>query len=111
MIVNQPTWYTEAIEREIDYVVLVYGKAEGFVFCPSNLEKPFRVGGDYDGNMPTTAEGAIEHYTRWLNQAYIEDVSWFMKFVRKVSANEDFSLNDIEIEERKLLTISGKWPW
>lgn len=106
-----PTWHKESIERKIDYIVLVYGKAEGFVFCPSNIEKPFLVGGDYGGNFQKDAMGAIYHFTNYLNQAYVDEVSWFMEFVRKVHLGEDFSLDDIEIEKRSLHIISGSWPW
>ena len=108
---EQPSWYNEAIEREIDYIVIVYEKAEGFVFCPSNLEYPFRVGGDYGGNFPTNAEGALNHYHKYFNKAFSERVSWFIKYVEKVARNKDFSLDDLQIDSRSLRVIKGKWPW
>ncbi|MCP5425567.1 MAG: hypothetical protein H6970_10940 [Gammaproteobacteria bacterium] len=106
-----PTWHKEALERGIDFIVIVYEKAEGFVFCPSDLEKPFRVGGDYDGNWPTNAEGAIEHFERYINKAYVNQIRWFMAYVKKVYLGEDFSLKDLKVEQRKLRTLSGRWPW
>ena len=106
-----PTWHIEALEQGIDYIVLIYEKAEGFVFCPSNLEKPLRVGGDYDGNMPTTAKGALSHYNGYFNNSFRDRIEWFIEFVRKIEYGEDFSLKDLEIEKRNLRVISGKWPW
>ena len=106
-----PTWHTDALDKGIDYIVLVYEKAEGFVFCPSNLKYPFRVGGDYDGNLSTTAQGALSHYKSFFNNAFQDRVDWFIEFVLKVHNGEDFSLRDLEIERRKLRVIKGKWPW
>lgn len=106
-----PTWHTEAVAKGIDYIVVVYGKAEGFVFCPTNLEKPFRVGGDYDGNMATDAKGARYYFDRWFNKHFLDQVTWFIPFVDKAVRGEDFSLKDLDIEERNLRIISGRWPW
>ncbi len=108
---NLPTWHIEALDQGIDYIVLVYEKAEGFVFCPSNLEMPLRVGGDYDGNCPTTAQGALSHYSGYFNNAFRDRIEWFIKFVRKIENGEDFSLKELDIEKRKLKVIKGKWPW
>ncbi|BDM83718.1 hypothetical protein [Acaryochloris marina] len=108
---QKPTWHEEAISKGIDYIVIVYEKAEGFVFCPSNLEYPFRVGGDYDGNFPTNAEGALIHYRDYLNPAYQERISWFIEFVDKLNRSEDFSLDDLNIESHNLRVIKGRWPW
>ncbi|MEM8604244.1 MAG: hypothetical protein AAGF24_10465 [Cyanobacteria bacterium P01_H01_bin.121] len=106
-----PTWHIEALEQGIDYIILVYQKAEGFVFCPSNLEHPFRVGGDYDGSLSTTAQGAFRHYHDFLNDAFRDRIEWFIEFVLKVNNGEDFSLNELEIEKRNLNIIKGQWPW
>jgi len=106
-----PTWHSQALERRIDYIVLVYEKAEGFVFCPSNLDQPFRVGGDYGGNWSTTAEGALQHYQGYFNQAFKQRVAWFIPFVEKVANGRDFSLDDLCIEQRQLRLIQGRWPW
>jgi hypothetical protein len=106
-----PTWHIEALQRRIDSIVLVYEKAEGFAFCPSNLEKPFRVGGDYDGNWPTTAAGALNYCRQYFHSAYLERVKWFFPFVQRVNDQQDFSLEDLEIEKRSLRVISGPWPW
>lgn len=106
-----PTWHCEAVDQGIDYIVLVYEKAEGFVFCPGNLEKPFRVGGDYDGSWPTTAQGALMHYNGYFNSAFRDRIEWFIPFVRKVAAGDDFSLLDLHLERHKLRVISGRWPW
>jgi len=108
---NNPTWHKEAIVQNIDYVVLVYCKAAGFVFCPKNLETPFRVGGDYDGCFPLNAVGALNHYDKYFNRTYKDDVKWFIKFVHKVRSGVDFSLTELEIEKRNLEVISGHWPW
>ena len=106
-----PTWHQEAIERGIDYIVIVYEKAEGFVFCPSNLEAPFRVGGDYDGSFPTNATGALDHYLTYINPAFKDRVSWFIKFVERVVRNEDFSLDDLKLNSHPVRIIKGRWPW
>jgi hypothetical protein len=106
-----PTWHREAIEKEIDYIVLVYEKAEGFVFCPSNLEAPFRIGGDYYGSFPTNALGALEYLNTSLNKAYSDHVSWIIEFIHKILDNKDFSIDDLLIETRTVKTIKGRWPW
>lgn len=107
----KPTWQRQAEERGIDYIVIVYGKAEGFVFCPSNLEHPFRVGGDYGGSFPTNAEGALSHYNSYLNQAYTDRIAWFIPFVEKAARGEDFSLDDLGLDSRAVQIIKGRWPW
>lgn len=106
-----PTWHQEAIAQGIDYIIIVYEKAEGFVFCPGNLETPFRIGGDYDGSFPTDAVGALEHYHKYLNPAFKDRISWFIKFVEKVARNEDFSLNDLKQKSYPVRIIKGRWPW
>jgi hypothetical protein len=111
MTENIPTWHQEALEQGIDYIVLVYGKAEGFVFCPSCLEKPFRVGGDYDGNWPVTAEGALDYCQKYLHSAYRGHILWILKYIENIILEVDFSLSELEIEKRKLRIIKGRWPW
>ena len=108
-----PSWNREALEQGIDYIILVYGKAEGFVFCPSNLEKPFRVGGDYDGNWHVTADGALEYCQKYLHKAYNEPVLWFVPYIEMILDDQDFSLSELEkdIEQRDLRVIKGRWPW
>ena len=106
-----PSWHREALAQGIDYIVLVYEKAEGFVFCPSRLERPFRVGGDYDGNWHVSTEDALDYYQRFFNQAFRDRVEWFIPFVEKVRAGQDFSLQDLNIEQRRLRVIQGRWPW
>jgi len=106
-----PTWHKQALERGIDFIVLVYEKADGFVFCPSNLGHPFRTGGDYDGSKAVDATSALYTYKNNFSQAYIDRVSWFIEFVEKVRDEKDFSLDDLEIEKRSLKVIGGAWPW
>ncbi len=105
------TWRKEAIQQNIDFVVILYGKAEGFVFCPKNKKRPFRVGGDYDGSVTATAKGALDYYELHFNRHFEKDVAWFIPFVKKVKSNQDFSLADLNIKGRKLSVISGDWPW
>ncbi|HPI96639.1 MAG TPA: hypothetical protein PK055_10850 [Gammaproteobacteria bacterium] len=111
MTERTPTWHKEAKQKEISFIVLVYGKAEGFVFCPDNLEKPFRVGGDYDGNWPVTAQGALRHIDGYFNNAFRDKIEWFIPFVRKVINNQDFSIRDLKLDKKGLKVIKGKWPW
>jgi len=103
-----PAWHREAIERKIDHIILWYSKADGFVFCPSNLEEPFRVNGDYNGSMPTNALGALRYYEDMLephnrnrNPNFTDQVSWFIEFLNKIMKNEDFSLDDLQLETRQ----------
>ena len=95
---NLPTWHTEAIAQGIDYIVLFYGKAEGFVFCPSNLELPFRVGGDYNGNWPISAKYALEYSQKYLHISFNNEFNWMTEFIEKIINNQDFSLSELEIE-------------
>jgi hypothetical protein len=111
MTAKLPSWHREANELGIDYLVLVYEKAEGFVFCPRNRPLPFRVGGDYGGNFEVTADGALDHYERCFNRGFDARVAWFIPFVRRVAKNQDFSLRDLKLESRTVKVIRGKWPW
>ena len=112
MAASKPTWHREAIRRDIDFIAVVYEKAEGFVFCPTNLEKPFRVGGDYDGSMACDAEGALWYLGHHFNTYFLDRVEWFVPFLHKVVHGDDFSLNDLRLDERPhVRIISGRWPW
>jgi hypothetical protein len=113
MSLNTPKWHIQAIDQGIDYIILVYGKAEGFAFSPSNLEKPFRVGGDYDGNWSVTAEGALDYCQKYLHKAYKEHVLWFVPYIEKIILEQGFSLSELdkEIQKRNLRIIKGRWPW
>ena len=106
-----PTWHLEAEQRGLDYLVVLYEKAEGFIFCPRNLEYPFRVGGDYDGNLPIDARGVVEYLATDFNPHFLERIKWFIPYVQKVANGEDFSLENLKIEQRGLRIISGRWPW
>jgi len=107
----EPTWHREAKELGLRYIVITYGKAEGLAFCPQNLEKPFRVGGDYDGNWPVTPEGALEHMERWFNRYFIDNVEWFLPYIEKVANGVDFSLDDLKLDDRRVMLVHGPWPW
>ncbi|WP_309383164.1 hypothetical protein [Cerasicoccus frondis] len=107
----RPTWNREAIDRGLHFIVLFYEKADGFVFCPSNLDKPFRVGGDYDGNWPVAAEHGCEYLQMRLNQHFRERVEWFIPFSEKVVAGVDFSLDDLPLAEHSVRLVHGEWPW
>ena len=108
---SRPTWQRQAEERGIDYIVILYGKAAGFVFCPSNPEYPFRIGGDYDGCHPTDAYGALAHYNSDLQRKYADVIGWFMPFAEKIAKGEDFSLDDLALDSRQVRIFKGKWPW
>lgn len=104
-------WHREATARGLDFIVLVYDKAEGFVFCPTNPDYPFGIGGDYNGCMHTTAAGAQQHVDHGLKPAYRDRIEWFIPYLRAVVRGEDFSLDDLQLETRKVRLIHGKWPW
>lgn len=108
---NAPHWHRQALQRDIDFIVLVYCKAEGFVFCPKNLARPFRVGGDYGGNFEANAQQALDHYQRYFNRAFAQQVDWFIPYVHKVLHGVNFGLDALQIERRQLKTIRGRWPW
>ncbi len=101
----KPTWHKEAKEQGINCIVIVYEKAEGFIFCPSNLEYPFRVGGDYEGNHPANAQDALKHYNIFLNKAFTDRIAWFIPFVEKVARKEDFSLDALKLDSRSVKII------
>lgn len=113
-----PTWHAEAVQRGIDYIILWYTKADGFVFCPSNLQEPFRVDGDYNGSMPTNAMGALRYYedmlkphNRTRSPDFVDRVSWFIEFLNKIIESKNFSLDDLQLETREVKIIKGRWPW
>lgn len=113
-----PTWHREAKERKIDHIILWYTKADGFVFSPGNLQEPFRVDGDYNGSIPTTATGALRYYEDMLqphNRArspdFVNHIAWFIEFLNKIIESTDFSLGDLQLETREVKIIKGTWPW
>jgi len=108
---REPRWLIEARARGIDFIVLVYEKAEGFVFCPTDPEHLFRVGGDYNGAYPVTATSARRYLDRDVNRAFHDRVMWFSPFLDKILAGEDFSLDDLDLEHRRARTLEGRWPW
>ncbi len=108
---SDPTWHTQALEHKINFIVLLYEKAEGFVFSPTNLDYPFRVGGDYDGCVPTTAAYALSYLKIGFNSYFKERVEWFIPFLEKMVQGEDFSLDDLQLETRSVRLIQGDFPW
>ncbi len=111
MITSTPTWYDEAKQQNIDFIVFVYNRNEGFAFCPTNLEKPFFCGGDDYAHGLVTAEIALDIYYNDMGRELRKTISWFSKYIEKVYLGEDFSLEELEIQKHNLRTISGKWPW
>jgi hypothetical protein len=69
------------------------------------------VGGDYYGSFPTNALGALEYFNSSLNKAYNDRVSWIIEFINKILDNKDFSIDDLQIETRKVRIIKGRWFW
>lgn len=104
-------WYREANTRGLHYIVLVYEKAEGFVFCPTDAEHPFRVGGDYDGCRPVNAAQGLDYLKRSLQWAYRQRAEWLIPFAERIARGENFSLDDLQLETRKVRLIHGQWPW
>ncbi|NBD31881.1 MAG: hypothetical protein GVY17_02630 [Cyanobacteria bacterium] len=99
---SDPTWHIQALERKINFIVLLYEKAEGFVFCPTNLDYPFRVGGDYDGCLPTTATHAFSYLKIGFNSYFQARVKWFVPFLEKIVQGENFSLDDLELDNHSV---------
>lgn len=108
---SETQWHRQARAQGLHYIVLVYEKAEGFVFCPTDSQRPFRVGGDYEGCFPTNAAGAKHHVDNWLNPVYRNRVLWFVPFLQAILQGEDFSLADLGLETRRVRLIHGRWPW
>lgn len=107
-----PTWYQQAQTRQIDFIVLLYEKAEGFVFCPTNLTQPCRIGGDYDGSYPCNATTALSYYDNSFNPNFNDRVEWFIPFLTKIKSGIDFSLDDLQLSQHpKIRLITGNWPW
>lgn len=107
------TWQREAIEKGINFIVLYYDKADGLIFCPTNLEHPFRLGGDYNGCLPTTAGGALSYFkfNPRPGSALVDRVEWFLPFLEMMVRGEDFSLEDLHLETRSVRIIKGEFPW
>ncbi len=105
------TWHRDAIDRGIDYIVLTYDKAEGLVFCPTHTDHLFRIGGDYDGAFPVTAEQALAYFQTEFNPVFVDRVQWFIPWLEKITRGEDFSLDDLQLDTRNVRLITGKWPW
>jgi len=111
MDISDTRWHREAVDRGLHYIVMVYEKVEGFVFCPTDTEHPFRVGGDYDGCLPVDAAVGLDYLKRSLQWAYRERAEWFTPFAERIVRGEDFSLDDLQLETRKVRLIHGRWPW
>jgi hypothetical protein len=108
---QNPTWYQDAIDQKIDFIVFIYNRIEGFAFCPSNLEKPFHCGGDDLAHGFVTPEIAFNIYNYDMSRELRDRIFWFAKYIEMVYLEEDFSLKELDLENRDVRVISGKWPW
>jgi len=78
-LLTESTYCSLSFQKWYNFIVLLYEKAEGFVFCPTNLDYPFRVGGDYDGCLPTTAAHALSYLKIGFNSYFQARVEWFVR--------------------------------
>ncbi|GEM_PF-2056190 len=105
-----PTWHKEAKEQGIDYIILFLTKGEGFVFCPSNLEYPFGMGGTHGGTHPVSVDRILNDLREFFHPGFRGEIDWFTPFIEKIVEGVDFSLDDLELEKRRVRIISGDWP-
>jgi len=110
-LLTESTYCSLSFQKWYNFIVLLYEKAEGFVFCPTNLDYPFRVGGDYDGCLPTTAAHALSYLKIGFNSYFKGRVEWFTPFLEKIVQGEDFSLDDLQLDSRSMQLIKGDFPW
>ena len=106
-----PTWHKEAVAGNIDHIVFFQHRNVGFAFCPSDLEKPFHCGGSDLAHGFVTAEVALEIYYYDLSRELRKTISWFGKYIEMIYLEEDFSLKELDLENRGIQIYSGKWPW
>lgn len=103
-----PTWHQEALEQNIGYIVLAYNKADGFIFCPDHLARPFGVGGAHGGSYDVTTEIAVDHFEKFFLKR--GELKWFYPFLGRVYFKEDFSLSELNLEKRQVLILArGRW--
>ncbi|MDX1571626.1 MAG: hypothetical protein R3200_14190 [Xanthomonadales bacterium] len=110
MNAKPPTWHREALEQNIDYIFVFHDKAEGLIFQPRNLTKPFLIGGDHGGGYPMDAASAIREYENNFARRYQRRGAWFLKYMEMVRDGADFSLSDLERERPSLKIKRSGWP-
>lgn len=76
-----------------------YEKAFGLGFDPRSLRQPILYGGDYMGMMPTStllllSDESAEELARY-------GLAWFLPFVEKLAAWQDFSLEELAAAARE----------
>lgn len=97
-----PTWHKDAIAQQVQHIIIVYDRAEGLIFKPADLEQPFRIGGTDCGGYPMDAMATLYEYEHNFPKSHQRMAAWFIPFVEKVANLEDFSLNDLQVEQRSL---------
>jgi len=94
-----PRWMREARRRGIARYVFHLTRAHGVGFDPHDVEHPVLWEGDYVGfGYALTAAEALADWHRQLQP--IPDAraatAWFVPFIEKLSAGEEFGLDDLE---------------
>jgi ankyrin repeat protein len=94
-----PRWMREARQRGITRYVFHLTKAHGVGFDPHDVESPVLWEGDYVGfGYALTAAQALVDWHRQLQP--IPDVcaatAWFVPFIEKLAAGEEFGLDELE---------------
>lgn len=88
-----PQQVREARRANLCDVRLDYGKADGFTYRIGIPERPFLVGGDYDGQRDVDLEEAGRIFLSY--QLAHPNVSWFGPFMEKLTRGEEFPLQEL----------------
>lgn len=81
MTTELPTWHTDGTAAQIDFVVFVYNRSDGFAFCPTNLPLPFFCGGDGYAHGPLSAESGLGFYQHDMSRQLRKQIGWFVKYM------------------------------
>jgi len=104
-----PKYLQEARQRGISAIIFGFGKAYGLGFYPHDVDRPILRGGDYDGMGNIDAKTFVESY---LDEIEKTGFKWFLPFARRLSRDEDFSIDELIAAYPEAKVLKGgpeKW--
>lgn len=91
--VRGPSWFRQAQKDGVDHYLFV-DEDVMFGFNPNDIQTPIWTGDESEGfGWPNTAAQAIDMLED--NRRLRFDVEWFLPFLDKLAADDDFSLDDL----------------
>lgn len=103
-----PTWHRDFVAAQGPVIVVMLRKGGGFGFDADDIERPFRVGGEYMGHgyEADRAQGMAELHR--LLQTWPDLLAWFVPFAEMITDGRDFSLKEF-VEEHGHRCYAVHW--